>query len=376
MPFTIKEVEAFVFRSPIKTPRRNAFGIVRERQALLVRVIDETGREGWGEGFANWPTFGAEYRGHYICNMIAPIIEGQTYETPEELFNFVSGKLRPLRLQTADHGAVDQAIAAVDIAVWDLYARQSEMPLWQVLGGISGAPVPVYASALTGDNLDKFLPAALADGLTSFKLKVGFGEAEDRDALGALRQKVGAGTQIMVDANQAWSPDEAAAKIAALADITGLFWVEEPISAESAPDVWHILADVCDVPLAAGENLFGASSYEPYLENAALTYLQPDIIKWGGLTGVHRMAKDMIARGYKVYPHYLGGGLGLMATAHLVASLGAESMLEFDVTENPFRELLAKPSERLLNGALSLGDDLGHGVIPDLSVLSKFGGKI
>lgn len=376
MSFTINSVEAFVFRSPIKTPRRNAFGVVRERQALLVRVIDETGQEGWGEGFANWPAFGAEYRGAYIRDMIAPIIEEQTFERPDQLFDFVSSTLRPLRLQTADHGAVDQAIAAVDIAVWDLYARRQGAPLWHALGGRAGAPVQVYASALTGDNLEKFLPRALADGLAAFKLKVGFGEDEDRDAIADLRHNVGSDARIMVDANQAWELDRAVARIEALAGVTDLFWIEEPISAEADPKSWRTLADASVVPLAAGENLFGADAFGPYLENAALTFLQPDIIKWGGLTGVTAMAQDMISRGYKVYPHYLGGGLGLMVTAHLMAALGTDALLEFDVTENPFRELLGSPAERLTGGLLALGDSPGHGVVPDLERLSPFGGMI
>ncbi len=372
MSITINQIEPFVFRSPLETPRRNAFGIARERQVLLVRVVDGEGREGWGESFSNWPSFGVEYRAHYISEIIAPALKGFAFEDPPEVFERASNRLRPLRQQTADFGAINQAIAAIDIAVWDLFAKHREQPLWRALGGTSAQPVPVYASALTGDNFDKFLQPALAKGMKSFKLKVGFGRETDVEALTELRRQTGADARLMVDANQIWTPQEAVDNIAALADVTDLFWVEEPISALADPDIWATLAQQSPVDLAAGENLYGLDALRPFLANKAVTYFQPDIIKWGGLSGVREVGKKILANGSSWCPHYLGGGLGLAATAHLIAAMDAPTMLEFDVSENPFREMLFEADRYLKDGAIRPGDAPGHGVVPDLQALAQF----
>lgn len=372
MSIKIDHIEPFVFRSPLETPRRNAFGVARERQVLLVRVIDGDGREGWGEAFSNWPSFGVEYRAHYIGEIIAPLLKGFTFEEPQEVFEQSSKKLRPLRQQTADFGAINQAIAAIDIAVWDLFAKHREQPLWRVLGGAVAEPVPVYASALTGDNLDKFLQTALNAGIKSFKLKVGFGRDTDVEALTRLKQRTGAGARLMVDANQIWTAQEAVSNIAALADVSDLFWVEEPISALADPDIWAALARQSPVALAAGENLYGLDALRPFLDNKAVTYLQPDIIKWGGLSGVRELVRKILASGSSWCPHYLGGGLGLAATAHLIAAMGSQTMLEFDVSENPFRTMLFDTERYLKDGMIHLGEEPGHGITPNLQALAEF----
>jgi len=218
----LRDIEPFVFRAPLAVPRRNAFGVQHSRALFLVRVTDTDGAQGFGEGFCNWPAFAAEYRASYVRELIAPLLEGQSFDHPARGFETMSERLARLRDQSADLGAVNQAIAAVDGALWDLYARRQGVPLWRCLGADAPGRVSVYASALTGATLDRFLPGALSAGIEHFKLKVGFGAEADGCALRDLSQAVPAGARLMVDANQAWRADDASERIRSLREIAAL----------------------------------------------------------------------------------------------------------------------------------------------------------
>ncbi len=123
---------------------------------------------------------------------------------------------------------------AVQVAVWDMAARQAGLPLWQMLGGRRQA-VPAYASGLDFHLSDQEFVAlfarAAAMGFTAFKIKMGHPDfARDLHRLDLLRQTVGAGAKVMIDANEAWGAKEAAVKLTAIRDSGfALLWVEDPI---------------------------------------------------------------------------------------------------------------------------------------------------
>src|SRR6185295_12651152 len=114
--------------------------------------------------------------------------------------------------------------------------------------------VRVYASGIGPDRADEIGVAKRGEGFSAFKLKVGFDAARDVANLAAMRAALGVEATIMVDANQAWSPEAAAKRIAELAPF-GPHWIEEPIGADQPHEAWRALADASEVPLAAGENL-------------------------------------------------------------------------------------------------------------------------
>lgn len=374
MPLVLRNIEPFVFRAPLAVSRRNAFGVQHSRALFLVRVTDRDGAQGFGEGFCNWPAFAAEYRASYVRELIAPLLEGHTFDHPTRAFEAMNDGLARLRDQSADHGAVNQAIAAVDGALWDLFARRQGVPLWRCFGADAPAPVTVYASALTGATLDRFLPAALSRGVEHFKLKVGFSADSDASALRDLSRAVGAGARLMVDANQTWTVDDARERIRSLLAIAPLEWVEEPIRVTEPPAAWALLRAQSGVRIAAGENLYGPQSLAPYLDTHAFDVVQPDIIKWGGLTGTRDVMTRVRATGAEPTPHYLGGGVGLAATAHLIAATGG-GLLEFDVSENPFRDALGNPAERIVAGEYRLPEGPGIGFVPDLNALANEWGQ-
>jgi L-alanine-DL-glutamate epimerase-like enolase superfamily enzyme len=371
--FKIGRVEARLFRTPIKTARKAPYGSQAFRSALLVKLTDTDGVVGWGEAFANWPPFGGEHRQRIVDELLAPIACGASYEHPAALMDRLEAQTAIPRIKADEPGPFAQGIAAIDIAAWDIVARRSRLPLHALLGdkGQALARVPLYASGITPETVAAAAEAGLRQGISRFKLKVGFGSKADREAVLKLRELTQGQACLMADADQAWRPEEAPARIAELADL-GLAWMEEPIRADEPVDVWQALASRSPIGLAAGENLRGLASFAEMIGSGVLGFIQPDVIKWGGISRVLEVARMARSRGVRFCPHYLGSGLGLIATAHLLVATGSAEALEYDVSENPLRELSAVPFPTISEGHMMLTDAPGLGVAPDLESLGAF----
>src|SRR5665213_1353353 len=117
--FTVRRVEAFVFRCPIAVPVVTSFGTMRDRPMVLVRVEDDQGVVGWGEAWCNFPSVGAEHRARLVESVMAPLLEGQRFDSPEAAFKRLTEATAVLAIQSGERGPVSQAIAALDIAMWD-----------------------------------------------------------------------------------------------------------------------------------------------------------------------------------------------------------------------------------------------------------------
>lgn len=365
-PLKIESVDAVVLRAPLEVPRRNAFGQMKSRPALLARMTSSDGEVGWGEAFCNWPAFAAEHRQRIITEVLAPMCAGSSFDSPVELYSVLTENSRRLRIQSGEHGPFHQSIAALDIAAWDLYARQVGQPLYKLLNDGAPSTLSVYASALAPNNLERTLQRATGLGITAFKLKVGFGLGADLAALHALQRGVPSTASVMVDANQAWTVEEALVQARALAD-SGAAWVEEPIVAEASPEEWLLLSQSGVAPLAAGENIASWRGFDQHLRAQTLSVYQPDLIKWGGVSVNLPLARHIRARGGRYCPHYLGGGVGLAATAHVLAAVGAPEALELDVTENPL-QALTLAARNVHDGVLQLSHESGIGRIDETLV--------
>jgi L-alanine-DL-glutamate epimerase-like enolase superfamily enzyme len=360
----IARIEALVLRSPIATPVRTSFGVMHDRPALFVRVENVDGAQGWGEAWCNFPACGAEHRARLVETVMAPLVLGRAFAGPADLFAHLSRSTAVLAIQSGEHGPMAQAIAGIDLAVWDLCARRAGQPLWRYLGGASG-DVPVYASGINPDAPERIVQQRLDDGYRAFKLKVGFGADKDLQNLANLRALVGDKLPLMVDANQAWTLDEALAFAPALEPF-GLQWLEEPLRADRPWPEWQRLAAKCATPLAAGENVAGDEAFDAAIAANVLRYLQPDLAKWGGISGCWPVVQRAQSAGLRYYPHYLGGGVGLLASAHMLAAAGGGGMLEVDANPNPLRTEAAPVFARPKDGICSLGEAPGIGELPDL----------
>lgn len=363
-------LQATVYRAPLRTPVRTSFGVMHDRPALLVRVTDRDGADGWGEVWCNFPSVGAEHRARLATEIVAPLVLDRSFALPSEAFAHASAALEVLALQTGEFGPLAQALAGVDMALWDLSARRAGQPLYRLLGGQPVHAVPVYASGINPDAPERLAEAKRAEGHRAFKLKVGFGRERDLANLATLRARLGTGAVLMVDANQAWDLDEAIGMAPKLAE-HGPAWLEEPLRADRPKAEWAKLKTASPVPLAAGENLRSTESFDAAISDGILSVLQPDLGKWGGFSGCVPIGRRAVEAGTRLCPHWLGGGIGLMASLHLLAAVGGEGLLEVDVNPNPLRDLMIRcPPVR--DGTMAVPNGPGLGAEPELTALRPY----
>lgn len=368
METRIEKVECWVLRAPIKEPVANAFGAMTNRPAVFLRLSASDGAWGWGEVFSNFPQVGAEHRARLVDSIFAPLLSGVAADDPAPVRALLDRRTRQMAIQCGEPGPFAQITGAVDQALWDMAARRAGVPLWKHLGGEKR--VRVYASGIGPERVGEIGAAKRADGFLAFKLKVGFGAARDVANLAEMRATLGDDATIMLDANQAWSPHDAAARIAELAPYSP-HWIEEPIGADQPHAAWRVLADVSDVPLAAGENLRGEQAFDEAIELGYLAFVQPDVGKWGGISGGLEVARHADACGAAYCPHWLAGGIGLAASMHALAGSGsAGGYAEVDANPNPLREEVFPML--IDDGFVTLSDAPGLGVDPDLRLLAPY----
>jgi D-galactarolactone cycloisomerase len=361
---SIRRLEIFCFRHPLRQPLRTVFGVVESRPALVLRIEDAAGAEGFGEIWCNFPQPGAEYRARLAASVLPGALRGVGSDDAFTLWETLRARLHRLALQAGEPGPADQIASGIDIALHDLAARRAGVPLAVWLGGQRRA-LPVYASGIDSRDAVAMMAAARAEGYSNFKLRVGFGRDSDEGSVSAATAALASDEALMVDANQAWDVDEAC-DMAARFRAFRLIWLEEPIAADRPEAEWRRVAAASAAPLAAGENLRTASEFDGVIAGGFLGVIQPDICKWGGLSACRDIARRAMAAGKRYCPHYLGGGIGLAASAHLLSAVGGDGLLEVDVNDNALREAFSGPILPLRNGMAELPDAPGLGYRPDI----------
>ncbi|WP_116953465.1 L-talarate/galactarate dehydratase [Jiangella endophytica] len=230
-------------------------------------------------------------------------------------------------------GAATQAIAAIDIALWDLKARRAGLPLAKLLGAYRD-------SVRTYDTSGGFLHAdlaaitaradeSLAAGIGGIKIKVGHPDSRvDLDRVAAVRDHLGEHVPLMVDANQQW--DRAtAARIGRVLDRYGLEWIEEPLDAYDATGHAR-LAQRLDTPIATGEMLTSVAEHYELIRHQAADIIQPDAPRVGGITPFLQLATLADHSGVDLAPHF-----AMEIHIHLAAAYPRETWVEHFDWLNP-----------------------------------------
>lgn len=201
------------------------------------------------------------------------------------------------------------ALAAVDTALWDLKAQRHAEPLWIAAGGYR-QQIPMYDTEsgwlhLDIDDLVAGARTLRAQGWGALKVKVGKPTMhEDLERLRAVREVVGDGVDLMIDANQAFTGGEALRRITAYDDAVGIAWFEEPLPADDV--LGHAeLARRTSVPIAVGETLYSPAQFRTYLTSHAAAIVQVDVARIGGITPWLKVAHLAETSNVDVCPHFL-----------------------------------------------------------------------
>lgn len=365
MSAALTHATIYHFRHELPVPIPTVMGPMTARPALLVRIEDAEGAHGWGEIWCNFPPDGDFHRARLASRLLPAALAGMTADTPDP-FEQILRRFHRLIIQCGEPGPVAQIACAADIALHDMRARRAGQSLAEALGG-SGAAVPAYASGISSDKATKQVERMRALGYRSFKQRIGFGPDDGIGAAEETGRSLGPGERLMLDANQAWDLDTALRQSERLGKLD-LVWLEEPMAADAPEADWLALARSASMPLAGGENLTG-SALERSVTLGALGVIQPDICKWGGLSTTFGIARAAVAEGRVYCPHFLGGGLGLAASAHLLSAVGGDGLLEVDSSENPFIAVFSGRGLALEDGLFPVSDGPGLGFDPDVGVL-------
>ena len=371
----IVRVESYVAEQKVDTPFAFSQFEFEKRQVCLVKVVAEDGSYGWGEGYgpATVVRAGVEF--------LAPLVYGEDPLQVEAIWN----KMRLRALDYARRGVLVAAMSAIDIALWDLRGKLVGQPISVLLGGRRRERVKVYATGLyftaTEDLAGKLAAEAklyAAHGFRAVKMKVGLDVPTDVKHVRAVRQAIGADTELMVDANHAYSLSEALSFARQIEDLDISFF-EEPISPEDYAG-YRELRERTTIPIAGGECEYLLEGFRQLLSGRCVDIAQPDICGAGGLSEVNRIIALARAFHVNVIPHSWGTGIAFAAGLHLVSTIDVlpgrmrmpEPLLEMDRSENPLRDNLTAPTFQVEDGKVAVPSAPGLGVDVDLDMLAKF----
>ena len=332
-----------------------ALGTMPTRPALLIRISDRDGCRGWGEVWANFPPRANIHKAHIIEDVVSPKLVGMSYVEPREIVERLRASLSVYFLHVGQRIVFEHILAGIDTALWDLTLRRSGQSFAEFME-LEEAAAPTYASSINRNDLERLIPHHAGLGQTHFKLKIGSLDQGDRDLIERASALCPAGAHIMFDSNQSWTLDQAKEALRLLERHEPHF-VEEPMPADTDLADWEELANFTGVPLAAGENIYGLENFLA-MADAGVGILQPDVAKWGGVSGALDLAATLPA-GTMLWPHFMGAAVGQQAVLSVAAAVGDGSVCEMDVNENRLRTELCGRVMDIRNGCVDLTAESG-----------------
>ena len=316
---------------------------------LFARVRTADGAEGFGFSYSKRAGGPGLYA--HACE-IAPELIG---EDPSDIGRLWE-KLAWAGASVGRSGLAVQAIAALDVALWDLKARRAALPLAKLLGAYrDGVPCYNTSGGFLSSSLEEVLENArksLTAGIGGIKIKVGHPDsAVDIGRVQAVREAIGAAVPLMVDANQQWTRTTAL-RIGRTFEEFGLTWIEEPLDAHDA-EGHAALAAALDTPVATGEMLTSVAEHERMIGAGAADFVQPDAPRVGGITPFLKVAALAEQRRLNMAPHF-----AMELHVHLAAAYPHEVWVEhFDWLEPLFNERLL-----VADGKMTVPDRPGLGL--------------
>jgi L-alanine-DL-glutamate epimerase-like enolase superfamily enzyme len=295
----IERVETAYYRLPLEPMGDAGHGAIDTEELITL----ELHAEGFvGHGYSYTIGRGGRAVRSLIDDDIVPMILGQDAAGIQVLWDLMWQRL----LYVGRGGLAAFAIAAVDVALWDLHGVREGKPLYALLGA-EPREIPAYGS---GVDLPKPLDGLLAQtegfmerGLPGVKVKIGRQEpCEDEERVEAVRRLIGDDIDLMVDANMAWDADEALERGKRLGRFD-LFWYEEPTIPEDVAGHARI-SRALDVPVAVGESLHSPHEFRRYVDEEAAGILQIDPITNGGITASLQALRMADGAGLSTSSHY------------------------------------------------------------------------
>lgn len=365
----ITDVEALYLRMPTIKERTDS-----SQDALVVRVSTDSGVVGYGEVDGNplvakavieAPTSHTRSRG------LRDLLVGEDPLQTSRLWE----KMRQGTLYYGRSGAVIQAMAGVDLALWDIKGKLLQQPVYQLLGGGFRDRLRAYASHMfefTPEATAQRAAAAAEQGFTAVKFgwePLGADSDMDEKLVAAVRSGVGDSLDVMIDAGLAWDAKTALQRLRRFEPYS-LFWLEEPLAPDDLRG-YRLLASATDMRVAAGEEECTAEGFQRLMDEGQIDVVQVDVTRVG-LSEALRVARMAQDRGLPVANHNFTTDINTAASLHFLASVPNALILEYCVEDNPLRKGLVRNPVRLESGYALVPQEPGLGVEIDPGTIEKY----
>lgn len=374
----IKKVTCHVVAAPVERPFTSSRGwLYKTRGSCIVEIETADGIVGWGECYG--PSAVAKA---YIETQFAPRILGRDAFDVEVIWEDLYNRIKDY----GGRGMATSALSGIDIALWDIVGKACNRPIHKLIGGAHRTEVTAYATGLYFIDMNRLIEEAVEEaqgyveeGFEAIKMKIGLGDPKlDIRRVAAVREAVGDGVRLMVDANHCLTVPQAI-RLGRELEQLDVEWFEEPISPEDV-DGYAEVTRALDMAVAGGENEFTRWGFRDLVVRKAMDIVQPDVCAAGGISECRKIAALASAHGVECVPHAWGSAIGLAATLHFLAALPDQPpslrpippLLEFEQCENPFRDHLSREPIVQTRGKVQVPTGAGLGIEIDRSVLDRY----
>ncbi len=335
----------------------------RTRPVVILRLRTDNGIEGIGLTFYGGAMTGSL---RVAVDELAALTIGEDPLMIEKI-------VRKLRAAAGDNcgpgGIFDLALAAIDIALWDIKGKFLNQPLYKLLGGYRDK-VPTYASGslrrgLTDNQAQRAAQILVQKGFTEMKTQMALPgnptPAEECRRVRVVREAIGPDIKLMCDINQRWRPEQAIDIGSRIEDV-GLFWLEDVTTANDYQGLARVTAAL-KTPIAGGEYLYGIAPFRQMMEAHSVDIIMVDIIRAGGVTQWMKIAGMAEAFNLPIVSHVMPEIL-----VHLVAAAPNGLTVEY----MPWMLALYEETPAIENGMLILSDKPGLGLKFDEEAVKSF----
>jgi L-rhamnonate dehydratase len=341
---------------------------------MVVRIVTDDGTVGYGETDSMPSVIKAIIEAPLLNEMMSGlkwVLLGQDPLDIDALWR----RMARATLNYSRDGATLQAMAAIDLALWDIKGKVLNVPVCELLGGARRRSLRCYATHPLGRDLaetHRFASTLRDAGFSAVKFgwhPLGADAVRDEAIVRCLREAIGPGAELLIDGGLAWDVETALERVRRFEPYR-LFWLEEPLAAYDFGG-YARLAAASATPIAAGELASSAVELTRLVEQACVDILQVDISRVG-LTQAMKVAALAAGRAIPCVNHSYGYGISLAASLHFAAAIERTSLFEYQATPNEIRDLLVPDTPRPVEGRLALPQGPGLGVTIDEDALIRF----
>ncbi|CAH0342852.1 mandelate racemase/muconate lactonizing enzyme family protein [Rhizobium sp. CECT 9324] len=371
----IVDVRTHLLEHRLTVPFQSASMRFDRRAHVLVEIVCDDGTTGWGE------CLGPARPNAAVVAAYKPWLIGANPLETEKIWATLYNALR----DQGQRGLTLTALSGIDIALWDIKGKHFNAPISILLGGRFRETVKAYATgSFKRDGVDRVednatdIAAYRSQGFHASKIKVGFGIEEDLRVIKAAREAAGSDMRLMADGNHGYGVLEAV-EFGHRAAEYGLDWFEEPVVPEQLASYREVRAKQ-PIPVAGGETWHSRWGMKEPIETRCIDIVQPDLAGVGGFTEAKRVADLAALHGVRVVPHVWGTAVHIAAALQFIAAMvpdpvrvnPIEPILEFDRTDNPFRQAVIKTPIEHQNGVVAIPNGPGLGIEINRDALADF----